>query len=135
MSASRAEPPSSSARARRCSAPNPDTTTRAPSAVKRRAMASPMPPGVDAPRTIATLFSRSFTWVPFVQCMNSNFARRALVYRERSIGPLSAHRFDTVEIAFFDQLHGIRMRPYEKLLRLDPLRHKVTNELGAHTIS
>src|SRR5258708_28678243 len=106
MSASQAVPPSSFASISSGDAPSPDTASVAPSAFRRRAIASPIPPCVDAPRTIATLpFKSPIAMSPFQKLLFHpephalNARRRPFVYGQGAIGPLPLNRVTAFAVA------------------------------------
>src|SRR5882762_1188927 len=107
MSASQAVPPSSFARVSNGAAPSPDTASVAPSAFRRRATASPIPPSVDAPRTIATLpFKSPIAMSPYQLLLllyvgpdGLNARRRPFVHGQRAVGPLPLNRIPAFAVA------------------------------------
>src|SRR3984957_16097630 len=141
MSASQAVPPSSFARVSNGAAPSPDTASVAPSAFRRRATASPIPPSVDAPRTIATLpFKSPIAMSPYrllllhVGSNGLNARRRPFVYGQGAVGPLPLNGIPAFAVTLLDEFQCERMGPDEELLPLNALRHELADELRRQSV-
>src|SRR5882724_951216 len=141
MSASQAVPPSSFARVSSGAAPRPETARVAPSAFRRRATASPIPPSVEAPRTIATLpFKSPIAMSPFQLPLPQravsrlNAGRRPFMHGQRTIGPLPLNRVPAFVVTLVEQFQRERMGPDEEFLVLNPLRHELSDELRRQAV-